>query len=172
VSDLYHKIDNTNYRKSFSHKPNGMKTNVYLCRTNHWAAVRSTRLFYMTELRLAIHLRQNNLPRIGDIVKFLSNVELGTATVEDIQHNGYSGHLVLKDIKDTAPFSTLACEPPHPTTEHENKESLEQQLMVIEVLQTDIAGSFEELQSQRTNIQRRLQGKPVQLTRKRKKTRR
>jgi hypothetical protein len=149
-----------------------------MCKRAHWQAVMETTLYYVSELRLARHIGSNDLPEAGETVQFLANSILGTAVIQAFHHNGYAGHFVLRNIRSTVtetpgacPESTDLLQKASPSV-RTNLQALEFELFQVETEQQVVAASFAALESQKRSISRRLAGKPVQLTEKRKRARR
>ena len=141
---------------------------LYLCKTDHWKAVVQTRLYYVSELRLAVNIKGDNFPIAGDTVQFLANRILGTAVIHESHHNGYAGHFVLTDIVESSgdvaePHSTAILREASAEV-MTNIDELQHALFVIDGEQQDLSASFAALESRKTSINRRIAGKSVQLT--------
>jgi hypothetical protein len=82
-----------------------------MCKYVHWQSVLDTKLYYVSELRLARHHKSNDFPAAGDTVQFLADRILGTAVIEKAYQNGYGAHFELTNIdtfmaKDSCVHST------------------------------------------------------------------
>ena len=66
----------------------------------NWAAVVKYQVYYVSELRLAMHIRANKFPKPGDTIRFLANVTVGRAKVKEFHHNLFAGHIVLEEIEN------------------------------------------------------------------------
>ena len=70
----------------------------FICQREHWASVRKSGIYYITELKLAYLLRCANRPTRGTRVVFINKGVIGEAIVDKFVHNGVRGHLVLRNI--------------------------------------------------------------------------
>jgi hypothetical protein len=142
---------------------------VYLCKAAYWQAVLDTRLYYISELRLAVNIKGKNFPNAGDTVQFLSNRVLGTAVIQESYQNGYAGHFVLRDINDLSgdhvvglPKSTDILRDASAEVAA-NIDGFLHDLFLIDEEQQAMSTRFASLESRKTNITRRIAGKSVQL---------
>ena len=145
---------------------------VYLCKASHWQAVVDTGLYYISELRMAVNIKGNNFPAPGDTVQFLANRVLGTAVIQKSYQNGYAGHFVLTDITESPvdAHARLASIPKSTDILREasaevmtNIGELQHALFLIEEDQQAMAAIFASLESRKTNINRRIAGKSVEV---------
>jgi hypothetical protein len=143
---------------------------LYLCKLDNWNAVVQTRLYYVSELRLAVNIKGNNFPIAGDSVQFLANRVLGTAVIQESHHNGYAGHFVLTDITESSGDTHDMAGPNSTGILREasaevmtNIDELQHALFVIDGEQQALSASFAALESRKTSINRRIAGKSVQL---------
>jgi hypothetical protein len=170
VSNISYVKEEFNYKKKI-HTHYRMR--VFLCKTHHWIAVQEKKIYYVSELQLANLLRSAELPSEGEIVKFIANKELGTAQIVKFTHNGYAGHIELRDfcslvdvdkpaettkILDSAPNDVLS-----DLTNLENEKNMRKSHM------EEILADFAYQKSKVDSIDRRISGLPIVLS-KRKKT--
>ena len=142
---------------------------IFLCKTRHWPAVQRERLYYISELQLAVLLRHNSIPCAGDVVKFIANHELGTARIVRIVHNGYAGHMELADITTAEVVQPSHAETTNildstPVDVMADISVLQQELQLIETRKQDLVAEFDFYTSKANTIHRRIAGKPVLLT--------
>jgi hypothetical protein len=145
---------------------------VYMCKRVHWQALLETKLYYVSELRLARHHGSDDFPAVGETVQFLADNILGTAEIKESYQNGYAGHFVLTNIdsrvqEDLEAKSTDLLHKASSSVKA-NIQALEYELFLLETEQQVVAASFSALESQKRSLQRRIAGKPVQLMEKRK----
>jgi len=165
-----HNADDNEIKPVHPESSENSRMRVYMCKNVHWQSVVETKLYYMSELRLARHHRSNDFPVTGDIVQFLANRILGTAVIKEAYQNGYGAHFILTNI------NSFVASGPGPRTNstdlldnasncvQSNIERLENESFQLEEEQQNLATLFAALESQKKNIHRRILGKPVKLT--------
>lgn len=150
-----------------------------MCKRVHWQALLETKLYYVSELRLARHHGSDDFPAVGETVQFLADNILGTAEIKESYQNGYAGHFVLTNIDSRVPRYCMDGEEDLEAKSTDllhkasssvkaNIQALEYELFLLETEQQVVSASFSALESQKRSIQRRIAGKPVQLMEKRK----
>ena len=143
---------------------------VYLCKKVHWNAVMATKLYYVSELRLARHYKSKDFPKVGEKVQFLADRILGTAVIKESYQNGYAGHFLLENIvpvferNENAVSESTDILDKASTLTMENIEKLELEMFTIEEKQQEISASFASMESRKKNIYRRISGKNVELS--------